>query len=85
MGNCVVDDEGFVWINEVRGCRVWSYVFDSKNFALRVIDIASRTVRPVAGNGAPGYAGDGADARSATFGSDPTAPRSRYESQRAGS
>ena len=25
MGNCVVDDEGSVWINEVRGCRVWRF------------------------------------------------------------
>jgi hypothetical protein len=117
MGNCVVDDEGSIWINEVSGCRVWRfdqagrpletlgdgvpgfqaetvsfdavkfswvydlrrgpdgniYVLDSKNFALRVIDIASRSVRPLAGNGTPGYTGDGADARSAGFGSDPAA------------
>jgi hypothetical protein len=25
MGNCVVDDEGFVWVNEVRGCRLWKF------------------------------------------------------------
>ena len=117
MGNCVVDDEGFIWVNEVRGCRIWRfdltgrpvetlgdgvagfqpevvsfaavrfswvydlrrgpdgsiYVLDSKNFALRVIDIASRSIRTVAGRGTPGYDGDGADARSATFGGDPTA------------
>ena len=117
MGNCVVDDEGCIWINEVRGCRVWRfdrtgrpletlgdgiagfqaevvgfeaarfnwvydvrpgpdgsiYVLDSKNFALRVIDSGSRSVRLLAGTGTPGYTGDGADARSATFGSDPTA------------
>jgi hypothetical protein len=117
MGNCVVDDEGFVWVNEVTGCRVWRfdpaghpvetlgdgspgfqpeaagfaevgfgwiydirrgpdgciYVLDSGNFALRVIDIAARSVRTLAGTGAPGYTGDGGDARSATFGSDPSA------------
>ena len=117
MGNCVVDDEGCIWINEVRGCRVWRfdqagrpletlgsgatgfqaevvgfdaarfnwvydlrpgpdggiYVLDSKNFALRVVDSRSRSVRLLAGTGTPGYTGDGADARSATFGSDPTA------------
>lgn len=117
MGNCVVDDAGSIWVNEVRGCRVWRfdqagrpletlgdgvagfqpddvtfdtvrfnwvydlrpgpdgslYVLDSKNFALRVIDPATRSVRLVAGTGYPGYAGDGADARSATFGSDPAA------------
>lgn len=117
MGNCVVDDEGFIWVNEVRGCRLWRfdlagrpietlgdgvagfqpeavsfdavrfnwvydlrrgpdgsiYVLDSKNYALRVIDLASRTVRTLAGHGTSGYGGDGCDARSATFGSDPTA------------
>jgi len=117
MGNCVIDDAGSIWVNEVRGCRVWRfdqggrpletlgdgvagfqtddvsfdmvrfnwvydlrpgpdgslYVLDSKNFALRVIDPATRSVRVVAGTGAPGYAGDGADAQSATFGSDPAA------------
>lgn len=117
MGNCVVDEEGCVWVNEVTGCRVWRfdragrvvlvlgngrpgfqldsstfdqvrfswiydlrrgpdgniYVLDSKNFALRVIDVAARRVRTVAGNGNAGYSGDGGDARTATFGSDPTA------------
>jgi hypothetical protein len=117
MGNCVVDDEGFVWVNEVTGCRVWKfdaagrpvetigdgapgfqagdtsfetarfgwiydlrrgsegtiYVLDSGNFAVRVIDVPARRVRTVAGTGRPGYGGDGADARTATFGSDPTA------------
>jgi hypothetical protein len=116
MGNCVVDDEGYVWVNEVEGCRVWRfdgsgrpvqtlgdgspgfqseavsldevrfnwiydirrgpngtvYVLDSRNFALRLIDIAARSVRTLAG-GAPGYSGDGGDARVATFGSDPGA------------
>lgn len=117
MGNCVVDDEGSVWVNEVKGCRVWRFdltgrpletlgdgnggfqpetvsfdavrfnwvydlrrapegrifVLDSKNYALRVIDAESRSVRTLAGNGTPGYTGDGGDARTATFGSDPTA------------
>lgn len=117
MGNCVVDDEGFVWVNEVKGCRVWRfdpagrpvqtlgdgipgfqpeatsfdkvrfnwiydlrrgpdgnvYVLDSKNFVLRTIDIAARSVHRLAGSGTPGYTGDGDDARTATFGSDPSA------------
>lgn len=117
MGNCVVDDEGLVWVNEVKGCRVWRfdpagrpvetledgvpgferegtnfenvrfswiydlrrgpdgniYVLDSKNFALREIDMAAHSVRTLAGSGTPGYTGDGRDARTATFGSDPTA------------
>jgi len=114
MGNCVVDGEGSIWVNEVTGCRLWRfdpagrpaevlgdgspgfqahsvsfaesrfswiydirrgpggtiYVLDSRNFALRVVDIAGRCVHTVAGDGRPGYAGDGADARYARFGSD---------------
>ncbi|MFZ5631390.1 MAG: hypothetical protein ACOY40_00945 [Bacillota bacterium] len=115
MGNCVVDDEGYIWVNEVEGCRVWRfdaqgqpvltlgsgkpgfqpdtadfktvrfnwvydlrkgpdgsiYVLDSKNFALRMIDLKEQTVVTLAGNGKGGYDGDGGDARMATFGSDP--------------
>ena len=117
MGNCVVDDDGDIWVNEVTGCRVWRfdggghvvlvlgdgqpgfqrgpsdfdvvrfnwiydlrrgpdgtlYVLDSKNFALRMIDIDARSVVTVAGTGTPGYSGDGGPARDATIGSDPTA------------
>ena len=117
MGNCVVDDEGCIWVNEVTGCRVWRfdatghpiltlgdgtagfqprvadfaevrfnwiydlrrapdgtiYVLDGRNFALRVIDLGARLVRTIAGNGTPGYSGDGGPAWRATFGGDPTA------------
>jgi hypothetical protein len=117
MGNCVVDDEGSIWVNEVTGCRVWRFdaaghpaevlgdgtpgfqsdpvpfedsrfswiydlrrgpdgtiqVLDSRNFALRVVDVARRCVRTVAGDGLPGYEGDGGDARHARFGGDPHA------------
>jgi hypothetical protein len=117
MGNCVVDEGGYIWINEVRGCRVWRfdqsgqpvqtlgdgvpgfhpepvsfgavrfnwiydlrrgpdgnvYVLDSKNFALRVIDVSAGSVHTLAGTGTPGYTGDGEDARAATFGGDPSA------------
>ena len=116
-GNCVVDDEGCVWLNEVEGCKVWRfdsdgkpfltlgdgkpgfqagsvgfekarfnwvydirkgpdgnvYVLDSRNFALRVIDISESQVRTIAGNGRGGYDGDGGPADKATFGSDPKA------------
>ncbi len=117
MGNCVVDAQGHIWVNEVTGCRVWRfdphgrpvqvigdgragfqlgatryadarfgwiydirlgpdgniYVLDSRNFALRMIDLGEGVVTTLAGNGTPGYAGDGKAARMATFGGDPTA------------
>jgi hypothetical protein len=101
MGNCVVDGEGCLWVNEVRGGRVWRfdrdgrplrtvdgfgwiydirltaageiYVLDSRRFALRAIT-REGDIRTVAGTGETGYAGDGGDARQATFGSDPSAP-----------
>ena len=42
MGNCVVDGEGSVWINEVRGCRVWRF------------DSAGKPTLTL-GNGEPGF------------------------------
>ena len=116
-GNCVVDGEGNIWLNEVEGCKVWRldstgkptlelgtgepgfqadavdfekarfnwiydirkgpdgdiYVLDSRNFAVRRIDISAGQVFTLAGTGKPGYEGDGGDPRHATFGGDPTA------------
>jgi hypothetical protein len=116
-GNCVVDNEGCVWVNEVEGSRIWKldptgspklvlggqgpgfqkesvpfrearfnwiydirlgpegnvYVLDSKNFAVRQIDLSKGLVRTIAGTGTPGYSGDGGNPRHATFGSDPSA------------
>ncbi len=64
----------FNWVYDIRrGPDDCIYVLDSGNFALRVIDVAARCVRTLAGSGAPGYAGDGDDARAATFGGDPSA------------
>ncbi len=112
MGNCVVDEEGYIWVNEVSGCRLrrfdpaghsvevlgdgtsgfradpvpfsaarfsWIYdirrgpnnriyVLDSRNFAVRVLDVARRCVTTIAGDGRPGYEGDGGNARNARFG-----------------
>ncbi|HXX87583.1 MAG TPA: hypothetical protein VEH86_03955 [Candidatus Acidoferrum sp.] len=117
MGNCVVDNEGLIWVNEVKGCRIWRfdskgkpvltlgdgtpgfqlgtadfgevkfswiydirkgpdgniYVLDSKNFALRQVDLKRYVVNTLAGTGKSGYQGDNGDARNATFGSDPKA------------
>jgi hypothetical protein len=47
------------------------YVLDSTNFAVRRVDIRTRTVETVVGTGRPGYTGDGGDARQATLGGDP--------------
>ncbi len=41
-GNCVVDDEGCIWLNEVDGCRVWR--FDSSGRPTLTL-----------GNGKPGF------------------------------
>jgi Glu-tRNA(Gln) amidotransferase subunit E-like FAD-binding protein len=30
-GNCVVDNEGLVWVNEVVGCRIWRFDEDKGN------------------------------------------------------
>ena len=116
-GNCVIDGDECIWVNEVEGCRVrrldragrllltlgtgrpgfqsrptefhnvrfnWIYdlrrgpdgniyVLDSKNFAVRVIDLGVGRVLPIAGTGRPGYSGDGGDPNLATFGGDPSA------------
>lgn len=116
-GNCIVDDQGYVWVNEVEGCKVWRldstgrpvltlgngepgfesdvtefstarfnwiydmrrgpegniYVLDSRNFAVRMIDIRASQVHTLAGTGKAGYGGDGGDPRLATFGSNPAA------------
>jgi hypothetical protein len=116
-GNCVVDDLGYVWVNEVEGCRIWKidttgrpvlalgngepgfdsdvvgfsaarfnwvydmrrgpegnmYVLDSRNFAVRMIDVRANQVHTIAGTGKSGYGGDGGNPRIATFGSDPSA------------
>jgi len=116
-GNCVVDNEGLVWVNEVKGCKIWRfdslgkpvltlgdgsmgfqsraadfgearfswiydirrgpdgniYVLDSRNFAVRLIDLKRRVVNTIAGNRKAGYEGDGGDALNATFGGNPAA------------
>jgi hypothetical protein len=116
-GNCVVDNEDSVWVNEVKGCKIWRfdstgkplltlgdgtpgfqsratdfgeakfswiydlrrgpdgniYVLDSRNFAVRLIDLKHCVVNTLAGTGKAGYEGDNGDALNATFGSNPTA------------
>jgi hypothetical protein len=45
VGNCVVDEKGFVWVNEVKGCRIWK--FD-----------ATGNPKLTLGNGEPGFQSD---------------------------
>ena len=62
----------FNWVYDLRlGSDGNIYVLDSKNFALRMIDLQDEKVVPVAGTGRPGYTGDGGEALEATLGSDP--------------
>jgi hypothetical protein len=64
----------FSWIYDIRrGPDGNIYVLDSRNFAVRMIDLKSRKVKTIAGTGKAGYEGDRGNALNATFGSDPTA------------
>lgn len=64
----------FNWIYDLRAGPDGSiYVLDSRNYAVRKIDLENNQVVPVAGTGEPGYAGDGGDPLQAAFGSDPAA------------
>jgi DNA-binding beta-propeller fold protein YncE len=62
----------FNWIYDLRlGPDGNIYVMDSKNFAVRMIDLQNMKVVLSVGTGKPGYTGDGANALDATLGSDP--------------
>jgi DNA-binding beta-propeller fold protein YncE len=66
------NDVQFNWIYDVRnGPDGNIYVLDSKNYAVRMIDIQRNSVITIAGTGVGGYSGDGEDAINATFGSNP--------------
>jgi hypothetical protein len=53
-GNCVVDGEGCVWLNEVKGCRVWRF------------DATGRPILTL-GDGKPGFQPDTVDFEEARF------------------
>ena len=62
----------FSWIYDIRcGPDGNIYVIDSKNFAVRMIDLKRKVVTRIAGTGKSGYTGDGGDPLQATFGSNP--------------
>lgn len=59
----------FDWIYDLRrGPDGNMYVLDSRNYAVRMIDLQTKTVTLIAGTGEGGYAGDGGDALGARFG-----------------
>jgi hypothetical protein len=65
-------DVRFNWIYDLRlGPDGNIYILDSKNFAIRMIDVVNEVVTTVVGTGQPGYSGDGGDALEATLGSNP--------------
>lgn len=60
----------FNWIYDIRrDARGNICVLDSKNFAIRRVNVLTKTIETLAGNGKPGYDGDGKNAKFATFGS----------------
>jgi len=53
-GNCVVDDEDTVWVNEVVGCKIWRF------------DSAGKPILTL-GDGAPGFQSGTVDFKNARF------------------
>ncbi len=73
LGGVPFEEAQFSWIFDLRrGPDGNLFVLDSKNFAVRKLDLSRHTVSTVAGNGHGGYTGDGGDARRATLGHNPT-------------
>lgn len=65
-----LDNVQFNWIYDIRlGPDNNLYVLDSKNYAVRMIDIEQNKVTLIVGTGEPGYFGDGKEAKKATLGS----------------
>jgi len=57
----------FHWIYDIRrGPDGNIYVLDSRNFAVRLIDLKNRKVKTIAGTGKAGYEGDRGKALNAT-------------------
>ncbi|WP_067843167.1 hypothetical protein [Amphibacillus sediminis] len=61
----------FNWIYDLRrGPDGHIYVLDSRNYAVRKIDVDQQQIELIAGTGQPGYHGDGGPALQARFGGD---------------
>jgi hypothetical protein len=60
----------FNWVYDIRtGPDENLYVLDSKNYAVRLVNMADQTVETIVGTGESGYSGDGSNAKKATLGS----------------
>jgi hypothetical protein len=71
-GTVSFDKVGFNWIYDMRlGPDGNMYVLDSKNYAVRRVDIKNEVVTTLSGTGQPGDTGDREDASKATLGSKP--------------
>jgi hypothetical protein len=65
------EDVQFNWIYDIRiGSDNNLYVLDSKNYAVRMVDLNEKVIYLIVGTGEPGYLGDGKSAKKATLGSD---------------
>lgn len=117
LGNCVCDAEDTIWVNDIKGNRIFRftydgsclemvgslvpgfqlgtvsfeqasfhgiydirlgsnnnlYILDSRNYAVRKLDPAARTVTTICGDGIPGYSKDRSSASQARLGGNPLA------------
>jgi hypothetical protein len=71
-GTVAFGEAAFNWVFDIRlGPEGHLYVLDSKNYALRRIEIGSRTVTTICGDGTPGDSPLECDLSEARFGSSP--------------
>jgi hypothetical protein len=71
-GTVAFDEAAFHWIYDIRlGPDGHLYMLDSKNYAVRRIEIDSRTVTTICGDGTPGDSPRECDISEARFGSSP--------------
>jgi len=72
FGTASFEEVLFNWIYDLRlGADGDLYLLDSKNFAVRRINILDKTVTTICGDGKGGYSGDGGNAKAARLGSRP--------------
>ena len=74
IGKMDFEEARFNWIYDIRrGPSKEIFILDSKNFALRRLNLVQHKITTIAGTGKAGFAEDGKHASQATFGSNPNA------------